>query len=365
MNMNKNQLKTEKLKIMKKLFVMAGVACMFLASCSKDDLSPVSTTGKSELGVTASVVQTGTSTRSVVSGTSFPNLSAINVFVNGTGYTTPTAVTTYSCDGNKWTPNASNKIYLNNQTATVYGYYPSSAVVVGTLDANATISTSLLQQGNGAAGVNSSLTGDNQDDYMYATGEQKGGIYSLATISNNGATDGGNTVSLSFHHALTKISFIINKGTYNGTGTVTKLELSTNSGSTPAVFYAGNGTMKVSDGTLVWTDSKVSSLVFQSSTGKLINSSSTSTDVVVTGLVAPTDVSNPITDVVTLKITIDGKEMSVTLPKNDTTNNAISWLPGNDYQYSVTVNGAELLVNNSVKLVDWTTTSIAVPDPIY
>jgi hypothetical protein len=186
---------------------------------------------------------------------------------------------------------------------------------------------------------------------MYGTGRTGSGtsgdpyLYPQATVSN---ATGAEIVNLYFHHALSKVSFVVNRGTYNGTGTVTKLTM----GTTNANFNAA-GTMKVADGTLTRSGA-ISKIIFQGATAT-INSTTSSTTPIVYGLVVPTN--GTITDVVTLTISLDGKDMPVTLPVNDTVHNAVSWLPGNEYRYTITVNGKDLTVN-SVSVTDWTVNNV-------
>jgi len=178
-----------------------------------------------------------------------------------------------------------------------------------------------------------------QEDYMYATtraGLEGSYTYPLAVASN--AVD-SNDVSLFFHHVLSKLSFIVNKDvSYTGAGLLTSVRLTKGGG-----FLAGSnlGTVSLGDGViseLHITDD----LVF---TGSTTINAAAGTTVLVEGLVAPIVATTGIS----LTLTIDGKNMIVTLPAVAP---ADAWLQGKNYTYTINVKGTELSVV-SVAITAW------------
>ena len=315
---------------MKKVFMFAAIASMMLASCSNEDEATTTPTGKSELGVSA-VVTGAVLTRGLTDG--FAADSTIGVFIdNQTGseldYTPATATYTYGAAD--WAAPASGKIYLTNQIATVYAFYPRG--IAG--DVNFTTKTLKV---NVDSVQNFSAT--SQEDYMYATtraGLEGSYTYPLAVASN--AVD-SNDVSLFFHHVLSKLSFIVNKDvSYTGAGLLTSVRLTKGGG-----FLAGSnlGTVSLGDGViseLHITDD----LVF---TGSTTINAAAGTTVLVEGLVAPIVATTGIS----LTLTIDGKNMIVTLPAVAP---ADAWLQGKNYTYTINVKGTELSVV-SVAITAW------------
>lgn len=309
--------------------MFATIASAVLTSCSKED-SPVPSASKSELGVSASISGT-VNTRALVDA--FTDDNQIAVFITGTNYTPK--VTLYTYGTTSWTPPAleADKIYLSNETATVYGYYPASATITGTTPINGASNTLDVT----VNATEASFTGTGQTDYMYATGRTgTTGSYSypLATASN--ATN-ANKVDLYLHHALAKLSFIVNKASsYTGNGTLTSVKLSKTDG-----FLTGTGTMALSDGTIAL--STASSIEFTGSATINVYNATPSTTVTAQGLAAP----NSNLSGITLTLTIDGKAMTVTLPTTITT-----WTQGNNYTYTITVNGTGLEVT-TVSILPW------------
>lgn len=302
---------------MKNIIISAAIVSTMLVSCSNEENAAFQTSKeKNELGVLV-----GINTRSSINGTAFPAKSEIGVFIAGTGYTS--VVSKFVCPdntANPWTPN--NKIFLNNNTADVYGFYPSGI----TPDlANKTVSVKVLGSQNGLPTPGAT---PDQDDLMYAV--------STGKVSN---AVGNDNATLIFKHALAKLSFSVTKGTYNGTGNITGIELT----SASSKLLAGDaGVMKLVDGSISGL-SKATSL-------KLVAAQllSASPSVLPTGLVAPVANLDQTPDIKII-VTVDNKPMSIALPV--TTIKA--WEAGKIYTYTITVNGTELSINNTVTVTDW------------
>ncbi len=303
------------------------------ASCSNQDTPATAQTDKNELGVSA-VISGAVSTRALTDG--FAATNTIGVFIDNTIGTetdyTP-LVAAYTFGATTWAPPASGKIYLTNQGATVYAFYPSNSVV-DTAAKTLAIAVDAAQD----------FSATSQTDYMYGTAARTGSgtvespfVDPLAVASN--ATS-ANEVALYFHHALSKLSFVVNRASsYTGAGVLTSVKLKKTTG-----FLAGatGGTVLLNDGVisgLVAADS----LTFTGTT--TINTVAALGAVLVQGLVAPIVATSGIT----LTLTIDGKDMLVTLPAVAP---ADAWLQGNNYTYTINVLGTELSVV-SVAITVW------------
>jgi hypothetical protein len=315
---------------MKKIFMFAAIASTMLASCSNEDETTTTSAGKSELGVSA-VITGAVVTRGLTDA--FAAADTIGVFIDNqtggeTDYTPATA--TYTYGATNWVAPASGKIYLTNQVATVYAFYPRG--VEGDVDYTAkTLKVNVDSVQNFSA--------TSQIDYMFATarsGAEGSYTYPLAVASN---AVGNYDVSLFFHHALSKLSFIVNKeSSYTGAGLLTSVRLTKDAG-----FLAGSdlGTVSLGDGVISGLHATYD-IVFAGST--TINAAA-GTTVLVEGLVAPIVATTGIS----LTLTIDGKNMIVTLPA---TAPADAWLQGKNYTYTINVQGTELSVV-SVAITAW------------
>lgn len=351
---------------MKKQLLFVTLAASMLAGCSNDENSPVVASASNELGVSVNVVSS-VSTRALRNGIGFVDNDAIGVLVSGPGYTSKVAP--YSFLTSVWnSPTlAADKIYLTNEIATIYAFYPSSATTnPATLAGDGTdmIDATL-------AAAETSFDGTGQTDYMYGTAAATSGtgttldpyVYGAWPQVSNAAADVAtpaaydNKVDLCMHHALAKLSFVVNKAkSYAGTGKVTSIKI--NSGTSLAAPLSGTFTMKISDGSLTTTGSTVGAISFTSIVGKNANVYSATPSTVVTayGLALPAKVAG-----LTLTVTVDGKEMTAVL--SALPNLATGWAAGNNYTYTLLINGTELEVT-TVSIVDWNSVDVNSTTPV-
>ena len=307
--------------------MLSTLAAVLLAGCSNEETT--STIGSKELGMTVKVSSTST-TRSLTDA--FLSTDKIGAFITGTGYTSKLAA--YTLYAGVWDSPAleADKIYLAVQSATVYGFFPSTA----TCDMGAkTITTTVNASDDFAATA--------ATDFMYGLGYD-GSVYSLAHASS--LTAAAAKPDLYFFHALTKVSFVVNKASTYPVGTaagmLTQIELT----AMAANKFALQGTTSLTDGT--FTPSTIAaqltySLTLIAPSAVNINDYSTaaSTTVNAFGLFAPcADLSG-----VTLSLTIDGKVLSAALPTT-------AWAKGKNYIYTITVSGTELKVG-TVQIISW------------
>ncbi len=353
---------------MKKQVLFVTLAAAMLASCSNEENVSVAPSTSSELGVSVNVLS-GVNTRSLRDGVLFESGDAIGVFVGGTGYTPKVAAYTFTDSDTDGTPDtwvspttSADKIYLSNELATVYAFYPSDATVSGTLAGDGT------DKIEGSLGsLEASFDGSGQTDYMYGTSREGDGsgtpayTYPLALASNAPADGTGvydKKVDLYMHHVFTKLSFVVNKAeTYSGTGLVTSIKVNPPWGGTTVL--SGSFTLKLSDGALdTSANAGGETLTFISDPGVVANeySSPASTDIIASGLVFPC-----VVDGITLTLTIDGKEMTATLPY--LIGDQLAWKAGDNYIYTLLVKGTELEVT-TVSIVDWNAVDVNSGDPV-
>lgn len=335
------QIVNQKTKIMKKMYVFAAVLqALWLTACSSEE-----TLSDGTLKVIAGIggTESGTITRSIVSGTGFPDAATIGIFVTGTDYTSNDRTFTYDdgvSDGTAdWT--GDDAIYLTKNTATVYGYYPSSLTptISGTSSTvPATVLTTIATNGFDAASEDATVL-----DYMYAVGTGDGTAQETVTKDASAAT-------LTFKHALAQLVFIVKKAAeFGGTGTLTNITLTQPSGS---YFNGGStaGTMALTGGTLTLpaTDNTINL-----TDSKLINESGASA-ATATVFVAPASATS-----ISLSMTIDGSTYSLAsgsyLPTGTSGSTFTGWEAGKTYTYTITVAGGALsLSNTAVTITDWT-----------
>lgn len=316
---------------MKKWIELLSVTILLFLSCSKDANSVSSYTENHELDIFA-YPDHSLSTRSIIESEMFTEGSSLGVFVTGTGYKRKVARYTYDSSIWKYPESYNDRIYLTDEIATVYGFYPADATLLPlSADAVNEIEINISSV--------ASFDGSDQNDYMYASGgyDSNTKTYPLATASY---TQGPRTANLFFHHALTKLAFIVNKrSNYTGIGVISEIALE---GKNNKYFPTGSGTMNVANGEMNFTE-QTSTLTFTGTAN--INDASSPTSVTAKALVIP---ATSTTDV-TISLVIDGTKMKATLPFDYP---ADKWIAGRQYTYSILVSGTELRVGN-VEILDW------------
>jgi len=310
---------------MKKMYLFCGALVALLSSCSTEQAVNDNSAGLSPLNVAVNISDK-ISTRSAVANFTAENIA---VYVAGAGYS-PIEVSNGKATTTTGVGTIDSLLPIINigELVHVYGFYPSVAVVNP-------VATSTIPATVYAA---QSFSATEQTDYMYATQD--------ADVSNAEPD-----VVLTFHHALAKLSFVVQKtATYAGTGTLTQIKLSSPTDST-FLFLAATGTMAISSGTFAaLTDT--TDLTLAGSTaineigGIVVNAFA---------LVAPL---TPLSTGIILTMTIDGQIYTGTIAGT-----ATSWDAGKDYTYTVTVSGKTLVVS-AVNITDWSPTTGGTADTI-
>lgn len=311
---------------MKRWIYVAAVLPLLLASCDKEKLiettdnTPVPLSIDASIGITSEIMS-----RSLVTGETFAESSDIGIFVTGTGYTPVVTIYTSSTSEDNTTWTTQSPIYLTKNEATVYGFYPvtepsTSDAITADTEAK-TIPVTI------APSYSVFTIPASQADYLYATDGSS--ATTMETVSKTSPN-----ASLTFYHALSQLSFIVNKAdNFGGTGTLTSL-----SATAATSNITGTGTLKLDGSGITLSETASKSITLTGST--TINAPS-STTVTATALVAPFATAQT----VTLTMTIDGQEYTGTI------SNA-KWEAGSNYIYTVTVGGGTLTIT-SVSIQDW------------
>ena len=311
---------------MKRWIYVAAVLPLFLASCDKEKLiettdnTPVPLSIDASIGITSEIMS-----RSLVTGETFAESSDIGIFVTGTGYTPVVTIYTSSTSEDNTTWTTQSPIYLTKNEATVYGFYPvtepsTSDAITADTEAK-TIPVTIASSYSGFT------VPESQADYLYATDGTNATTMEKVDKVNNTAT-------LEFYHALSQLSFIVNKAkNFGGTGTLTSLKVEAASDS-----ITGSGMLQLDGSGITLSETASKSITLTDST--TINDPS-STTVIGTALVAPLTTPQK----VTLTMTIDGQSYTGTISE-------AAWEAGKKYTYTVTVGGGTLTIT-SVSIQNW------------
>lgn len=378
------------------------LAALLGTSCSNenDPITPIDKTDAIELGITAGVSLTKsaiTGGSSAQTGTGSDQIKSIAVYAKGAGssYTGDNnnnyALYTYGSE--KW-ESSTDKIYLTNEEASIYGYHPAyepdgtdhymkeagdggNALKVASFSAASTININVFQGKDDAGTVKTKstipatatagviLSAPGEVDYMWAidgsSSTNSEGANKQPTASNGKKagepTQDAHKVSLQMKHALAMVSFKIYKdATYKNTGTLTKIVLK-NKSTSPAenivlATYA-TMTMKIADGTVVMDGSKTAATYtrFIGTGTAIVVEASKESAPKYSILVLPDGTTKFDKNKVQVVFTIDGADYSVDL--TDPSSDAGKWLSGKNYLYTAKLSGKELSLT-SVTVAAWT-----------
>ncbi len=316
---------------MKKSLIITSLLAILLISCTKQE-----DVGQRNVSNVLSVKAGIITTKSIITGTIFPDGSSIGVQVRKSGqynYQTGTMTNvmyTYTAAGATWA--TATPFYLTNTLGEVYGYYPY--VSVGdNLSAFSTIPVT----------INSSATTGSETDYMFATP-----LTGLSSVSN---ATGKQNANLVMNHAFTQISFYIYKNNYSGTGVLTQFKIEDAAATTFVKSSSTAMTMSIENGVL--TGGSTSVITRTLAAPVTITNTAPDADILVlktqvnaTTILVPT-AAMAIGDI-KFTFTIDGETYTAT----NTT--AISWLKGKQYIYTARLDGTGLVILSAV-ITDWDT----------
>lgn len=309
---------------------------MLFAGCengiSQENTEPVELQVNPMVATTRSAIQEATS------------MANVAVYATGTDYTSDKsnnyAVYTYS--GGNWSNSATDKIFLTNEKATIYGYYPTDARYNADLNISVTLlegteATIITAVENATGTAIASAT--SEVDCMWAT--------PVSDVSN---AANKNKVSLKMNHALSMVSFRVYKdASYKGPGSLTKFIVE-NAASKNMLSKGTKPKMKITDGTITPGTTQNAKYTRTIQSGYTLPSISTDSKKF-SILVLPTDVSIG-DDNIKVTFTVDGADYSVNLKAPTASGTNGKWLAGNNNLYTVKLGGTEPEV--TVDVTKWT-----------
>lgn len=320
------------MKTIFKLFVLLSVALNM--SCKRDNDFKQSDFLNISAGISVKTIS-----KSIISGTSFPDNSKIGVQVlnsiNGGIYEpgSPTNVEfVYNKSTNEWNP--SNLFRLSSTKGKVYAYYPFASI-----GSNNELFSSIPICVPAIAGMGSEI------DYLVA--EPLDDPDELVSNSS-----GKNTANLSMKHSLAQVSFVVYKENYTGLGRFTMFTIE-DAGETNFIKVSNidetNLSMNIQSGSISGGDKGVITRILTTpceltTTLPADNLQLLRSQVNATALVIPTSQIN--SGDLKFSFTIDGKTLSAT----NTT--SILFEAGKQYIYKVKLSSINLSIM-SITVVNW------------
>lgn len=320
---------------MKKIVLLTVLTALFCGCSNQEAEQIIEKSEPSELGISVNKLSV---TRTYIN--EFVLNSEIGVLITGANYTAKYAK--YKYDGTKyWNPPAlkTDKLILTDNSANVFAFYPADTQIGDGNPANWTADDKNKLTVDLPQDVNFDLS--NTKDYMYATSDPDKTLVPI--VVSNKLNE--NRADLYFHHALSKLSFIINRAeSYRLAGKLTKIKFS----HTDNIFMTGASSMSLTDGT--FTGGTMANFLQLSGTEIDTNPYDAighvvPTTVITSGLVTPI----ASTTGVNVTLTVDGQDLTGTIP---TTAPGDAWRPGQSYVYTITVKDNSLNIA-TVAIIPW------------
>ncbi len=318
-----------------------ALPCMMLAmGCEQEaeNNEPVELQIAPVVAVTRSAIEGGTQNNN--------KMQSVAVYATGTDYTAEKSnnYAIYTQSSGTWTNNNTEKIYLTNEAATIYAYYPTDT----RYDANLKIPVTLLEGTEATtitavdnAGQSSTAiaSADGEVDCMWAT--------SVGSVTNK--SNQSNGVTLSMNHALSMVSFRVCKGdTYKGSGVLTKIVMKDINSSGTTLDKGTNPMMEITTGNITTgaaQDATYTRTIQNSYTLPTAANDAKKFSI----LVLPTTASIG-SDKIEATFTIDNADYSVKLTAPS--DNEGKWLAGKNNLYTINLSGTGLAIQK-VEVAAW------------
>ena len=270
-------------------------ACTAFTACNDDaEDSPVLASNK--LNITVGLQQP--QGRAIITGTTLPESSSIGVLLDDGEAISYDAYNnikfTAATENSKQVWNPASDIVLDETKGTLYAYYPYAA---GTNLAAIPVETA------------------SQTDYLYAQ--------PVANVSEKNAS-----VAVTMKHMLANVNVTVNKGTYVGTGNISKISIQSDGIATAGTFNAAQATPAFTATT------GAGDAVEQTVTTTL---GGTATDI----MVVPTGTAKAIT----FMVRVDDVDYTVT-------SSEVTLESGNSYNYTLSLNSTFMTVSE-VAVTQW------------
>lgn len=335
---------------MKRKLFLAAIASVLLVNCSNDETASFMKK-VDDLDIITAIPGVKNS-KALKEGIAFNDGESIKLAAKGiNGYSYKLSPYTYATALNKWNTAVEDKLILLDGELTACAVYPSTTLPEIT-DAGTGAFDSWKMELKAAS---SSLVAADQNDYMWAT---------VKPMNGQPINKFNGKVLLDFYHALSRISFVLNKNEqYTGPGKVTKIVLKKNGG-----FDAGNGllyawnTADITESIVTWKDAKVTQISCEDVNGATLNEYANphNTKQVAHMIIAPigVDLANPngLAKGLSIELTVDDKTMVGNLPNLVDAQGKSVFLSGKYYEYLIEVAPAGLIINPLVKVFNWVDT---------
>lgn len=316
----------------------AMAACVAFTSCSNED-EPAAQQGVKALAQVSVGINTQNSRAGITAG-SFSGTESLGLFLfGGAGIDDATAEGRYNIGDNaalveplnvKYTRGtegsvgvdfneyfvSQNPIILSSKQGKLYSYYPWAE---SNTDGKAIPVKVNSNQGTGISDGTADVA--EQTDYMYGT--------MVANVSN--ATE---HVDLVMNHALAMVSFKFVRNTYPGNGLIERIELRNAGGK--SYVLTGDATMHIGTGALNTTTAANDKAIYCLPATSLVDL--TASAEIPHMLVYPQADEIAEGDVI-LSIKMDGKTYEINLPHELKAGAAYAWTAGNNYLYTLNMNG--------------------------
>lgn len=331
---------------MRKILFITAVSAL-LAGCSNEVTSLGPSQNENELGINA-IVANGVATRTgfidILDEGKEIKILACRDNEDADKILNANFKLTLHNGTNLYWDNQGTPYYVSPSVTRIYGYTPTDANPSGTFSSDPAVVNKI--EAIVPTETNSDLT--NTNDYMYATADEAGAI--IATASN---AVGKNKTTLYFHHAMAKLTFIINLAeSYKaGAGKLNSMKL-TAKGTNK--FLTGTGAMSLVDGTFS-NFTSTSDITFKANPAIQLNAyvpipGPQSTNELFKMLIPPVKNIGPIG--IELNLDADVK-MYASLPI--ATPDELK--PGYNYLYTLTVKDNNINISD-VQIVKWTTVNV-------
>ena len=269
--------------------------CTAFTACNDDaEDSPVLASNK--LNITVGLQQP--QGRAIITGTTLPESSSIGVLLDDGEATSYDAYNnikfTAATENSKQVWNPASDIVLDETKGTLYAYYPYAA---GTNLAAIPVETA------------------SQTDYLYAE--------PVANVSEKNAN-----VSVTMKHMLANVNVTVNKGTYVGTGNISKISIQSDGIATAGTFNAAQENP-------AFTATTGAGTAIESTAATTLGG--TATDI----MVVPTGAAKPIT----FMVRVDDVDYTVT-------SSDVTLESGYSYEYTLSLNSTFMSVNK-VAVTEW------------
>lgn len=330
----------------RKLFLVA-IASVLLVNCSNDETASFMNKA-GDLDIITAIPGVKNS-KALKEGIAFNDGESIKLAAKGTnGYSYKLSPYTYATAQNKWNTTMEDKLILLDGELTACAVYPSTTLPeVTDVGTGAFDSWKMVLKA-----TSSSLIAADQNDYMWAA---------VKPMNGQPINKFNGKVLLDFYHALSRISFVLNKSEqYTGPGKVTKIVLKKDGG-----FNAGDGllyawsTPDITESVVTWKDTKVTQISCEDANGVTLNAFANPHDTkqVAHMIVAPIGVDETnqkgLAKGLSIELTVDDKTMVGNLPNLvDAQGNSV-FLSGKYYEYLIEVAPAGLVVSPLVKVFNW------------